>query len=122
MKKNKIVFWVSTSIVGGMMAFSGFNYFSSPDMMAAFTHLGFPDYFRMELGVAKILGGFALLLPLVPKNIKEWAYAGFGITLISAIIAHMAMGDPISMAVAPAVFLGLLAVSYIFYKKNHGVK
>jgi hypothetical protein len=57
-----------------------------------FTHLGFPDYFRVELSWAKFLGVAVLLAP-VSARLKEWAYAGFAITLASALIAHFALGD-----------------------------
>ena len=59
-------------------------------MAEAFTHLGFPDYFRVELAWAKLLGVVLLLAP-VPARLKEWAYAGFAITLGSALIAHFAV-------------------------------
>ena len=61
-------------------------------MAEAFTHLGFPAYFRVELSWAKLLGVVLLLAP-VPARLKEWAYAGFAINLGSAIIAHLAVGD-----------------------------
>ena len=63
-----------------------------PQVAEAFTHLGFPDYFRVELAWAKLLGVVLLLAP-VPSRLKEWAYAGFAITLGSALIAHFAVGD-----------------------------
>jgi len=58
----------------------------------AFQHLGFPDYFRVELSWAKFLA-IAVLLAPVPARLKEWAYAGFAITLVSALIAHFSVGD-----------------------------
>ena len=58
----------------------------------AFTHLGFPAYFREELAWAKLLGVVLLLAP-VPARLKEWAYAGFAIDLASALIAHLSVGD-----------------------------
>src|SRR5215203_6730917 len=56
------------------------------------SHLGFPGYFRMELSWAKLLGVVLLLAPL-PARLKEWAYAGFAITLGSALIPHLSVGD-----------------------------
>src|SRR3954454_24861614 len=63
-----------------------------PQVAAMFTHLGFPAYFRVELSWAKLLGVVLLLAP-VSARLKEWAYAGFAITLASALIAHFAAGD-----------------------------
>src|SRR5688572_18616992 len=65
---------------------------SLPQVAEAFAHLGFPDYFRIELSLAKLLGVVVLLAP-VPARLKEWAYAGFAFDIISAIIAHVAVGD-----------------------------
>jgi hypothetical protein len=118
MKKNKIIYWASTGIISAMMLFSAFGYFTNEEMKNGFTHLGFPDYFRIELGAAKAIGALALLIPMIPVKLKEFAYAGFGIVFISAIIAHLASGDAVSMAITPVVMLGILSVSYIYYKKE----
>jgi hypothetical protein len=119
MKKNTLIYWISTGLLSLMMLFSAYNYFTTPQMKAAFEHLGFADYFRNELAVAKILGAIVLLVPQMPVKIKEWAYAGFGITFISAAIAHVSSGDPASVAVMPVIFFIVLAVSNIYlYKKN----
>jgi hypothetical protein len=115
--KNKIIYWTTTGIISAMMVFSAYGYFSNPDMKAAFVHLGFPDYFRIELAVLKIIGALALILPQVPSKIKSLAYFGFALTFVSAFIAHTASGDPISVAVVPIVFLVILGVSYTFYGK-----
>ncbi len=82
-----VAFWLSTGLIALSMTMSAVAYLTQPVMAQAFTHLGFPSYFRVELGIAKLLGVAALLAP-VPARVKEWAYAGFGITLISASLAH----------------------------------
>ncbi len=115
MKKNQIIYWVFTSIVAVMMTFSAYMYITSPLIKAAFVHLGFPDYFRIELAIFKILGAIVLLAPL-PARLKEWAYAGFTITYISAITAHTSV-DGIQTAVGPIVFLVLLAISYFYFRR-----
>lgn len=56
MKKNTIIYWTSTGIIALMMAFSAYSYLAKPEMAAAFKHLGFPDYLRLELAAAKFLG------------------------------------------------------------------
>jgi hypothetical protein len=119
MNKNKIIYWTTTGIITAMMLFSAFGYFTNADMKAAFVHLGFPNYFRIELGVLKILGALTLILPMISDKVKSFAYFGFALTFISAFIAHYASGDPISVAVAPIVFLVILGVSYIL---SHKVK
>jgi len=117
MKKNKIIYWASTGIIGAMMLFSAYGYLTSEAMKAAFVHLGFPGYFRIELAIAKITGAIVLLVPVIPKRIKEFAYFGFAITFISAFIAHTSSGDPISVAIMPLLFSGILLVSYIYNDK-----
>ncbi len=117
MKSQKITYWVTTSIVALMMLMSGPMYFVSPEAIEGFRKIGFPDFFRMELGAAKVIGALVLLIPMIPSRIKEWAYAGFGITFISAFIAHLASGDPMSKAIAPIVVLAVLAVSNVTYHK-----
>jgi hypothetical protein len=117
MNKNKIIYWATTGIVVAMMLFSAFGYFTNADMKAAFVHLGFPDYFRIELGTLKVFGALALILPAVSGKIKEFAYFGFALTFVSAFIAHTASGDPMSVAIMPIVFLIILAVSYYYQDK-----
>jgi hypothetical protein len=121
MKKDKIIYWVTTGIVAAMMVFSAYGYFTNQEMKGAFVHLGFPNYFRIELGVMKILGALALILPMVPKKLKEFAYFGFALTFISAFIGHYASGDPLPTPIMPLIFLGILATSYIYKNKiqNH---
>ena len=112
---KRTIYWITTAIVCSVMVFSAINFnLRNPlgPMKGAFAHLGLPDYFRIELTVAKILGVLALLMPNVPYTIREFAYFGFGITLVSASIAHFSSGDSLMFIVDPLVFLSLLIVSY----------
>lgn len=79
-----------------MMLANVYNYFFNPALPVAFTQLGFPDWFRIELGIAKLLGAFALGIPLISARVGEWAFAGFFIGFFSAVIAHYEAGDPVS--------------------------
>lgn len=117
MKSVKIIYWTTTVLVGVMMLFSTYMYFTAADVKQGFVHLGFPDYFRVELAIAKLLGALALLLPVVPARVKEWAYAGFAINFISAFIAHIASGDTLSGSAFPLVLLAILVASYISKEK-----
>ena len=116
MKTIKIIYWVSTGLFAFMMSYSAYAYLSNPAMDQAFQHLGYPSYFRIELAVAKFLGAVLLLAP-VAARVKEWVYAGFGIVLISAFIAHVSLGDPLNVAVMPLVFSLLLAASYLTFHR-----
>ena len=116
MKKEKIIYWTATGIVAAIMLWSAFNFSLNKEMRGTFAHFGLPDWFRIELSVAKILGALALVIPTIPNRIKEFAYGGFAITPISALIAHSASGDGIS-SIDPLLFLGILVVSYFYYYK-----
>jgi len=116
MKAIKTPYWISTIILCLFMAFSAFLYVTAPAMPANFHHLGFPDYFRVELAVGKIIGVIFLLAPL-RRRYKEWAYAGFSIVFISAFIAHTMAGDPFEMRLGPVVAMVILVISYVTYHR-----
>ncbi|WP_426668284.1 DoxX family protein [Mucilaginibacter sp. McL0603] len=118
MKAIKITYWITTAIVGLMMFYSAYAYLTQDAMVQAFHHLGYPDYFRVELAIGKVLGAILLIAPVSAK-IKEWVYAGFVITFISAFIAHTASGDPVNYRVMPVIFLVLMLVSYFTYHKQN---
>ena len=120
MKASKgivIGFWISTVLFSLQMGFTAFAQLQLPQVAETFTHLGFPAYFRVELSWAKFLGLAAILVPMVPARLKEWAYAGFAFTLVSALIAHLAVGDP-PAAWVWSVGTGVLwACSYFFFRR-----
>lgn len=108
----KIAYWITTVLFCLLMTFSAYAYLSGgAQVVDGFHHLGYPDYFRQALGVAKILGVLSLLVPLVPPTLREWAYAGFAFDLIAAAVSHSASGDGASKAIPPLVILGILLVS-----------
>jgi hypothetical protein len=116
MKRDRIIYWVVTSIVALMGLMAGVMYFANPMVGEGFKALGFPDYFRVELGTAKIIGALVLILPMIPNRVKEWAYAGFAIVFISASIAHGVVQGA-GAAVSPMISLVLLVVSYVYFGK-----
>ncbi len=83
------------------MSFTAYAQLQLPQVAGAFAHLGYPAYFRIELSWAKLAGVAALLVPMVPARLKEWAYAGFAMTLVSALVAHLAVGDGIQAWIWP---------------------
>ena len=114
-----IGFWIATVLLCLQMGFTAYAQLQLPQVAQAFAHLGFPAYFRVELSWAKFAGIVALLAP-VPARVKEWAYAGFAITLVSALIAHLAVGDgpeAWGFAVGTGVLWGL---SYGFWRRTQG--
>ena len=100
-----------------MMLLSALQMLFNPQLATDFVHLGFPGYFRIELALAKIIGVLVLIIPKIPIRIKEWAYAGFGIVLISASIAHFVSGDPIGNVIFPVAIFAILIFSNIYLHK-----
>src|SRR5260221_3232077 len=117
MKKDQIIYWTATGIVAAIMLWSALNFSLNKEMEGAFAHLGLPNWFRVELTVAKILGALVLLIPTIPNRMKEFAYGGFAITLISASIAHSPSGDGLD-SFGPLVFFGGLIVFYRYYHQD----
>lgn len=117
MKHTNIIYWAVTALVSLQLILAGTMYFTSTEVASGFVHLGFPDYFRQELGIAKLIAAVLIIMPMVPLRVKEWTYAGLAITFASAFIAHTAV-DGASTGIAPLVSLALLVVSYIYMHKR----
>jgi hypothetical protein len=120
MKPSKaylVGFWISTAFFALQMGFTAYAQLRLPQVAAAFAHLGFPAYFRIELSWAKFAGLLVLLLPLFPARLKEWAYAGFAFTLVSALIAHFAVGEGFAAWGWAAGTLVLWGLSYFFWRR-----
>ena len=115
-KPMVVGFWIATALFCLQIGFTAFAQLRLPQVAEAFTHLGFPAYFRVELSWAKFLGVLLLLAP-VPARLKEWAYAGFAITLGSALIAHFSVGDGLEAWGWAAGTSVLWALSYFFWRR-----
>lgn len=113
-QKTKTLYWVAKSFISFFMVFSAYYSYSHAEDLRA---LGFPDYFRIELVTAKIIGAILLLIPQLPSRIKEWIYAGFVITMISAMIAHICSHDPISKVLFVAFDFMLIVISIQYVHK-----
>jgi uncharacterized membrane protein YphA (DoxX/SURF4 family) len=112
MDKRLIGFWVATALFClAMTAGGSMNLMRAEMQKEAMTALGYPDYLMTILGVAKILGVIALLIPGVPL-LKEWAYAGFTFDLLGAAASHAFVGDALAEIIMPLVILAIAAASY----------
>lgn len=120
-KRNKIIYWISTIWLALGMAATGIQQLFhmkveealAPPGVYGITQLGYPVYLLTILGVWKILGVIALLIPKFPL-LKEWAYAGFFFLLTGAIFSHIATGHSMSELFPSALLLALLVVSWYF--------
>jgi DoxX-like family len=116
-KTTLIGFWVATGLFCLQIGFTAYAQLKLPQVAQAFSHLGFPDYFRVQLSWAKLVGVVVLLAPPVPARLKEWAYAGFAFDLGSAVIAHLAVGDGAQAWGWAAGTLVLWGLSYYFWRR-----
>ncbi len=117
MKKEKIFYWTATIFIflfeGVMPALTSHTEMAKEGVR----HLGYPDYFSTMLMVFKVVGTLALLIPQVPKRVKEWAYAGFAIDFIAAAVSHCVVDGFTILSFFPLVIFAILIVSYIYYHK-----
>lgn len=120
MKKNKLIYWTSTTLIA---LFEGvLPALTSQTELAkeGIRHLGYPEYFGNALVVFKILGVLVLVIPQVPKRLKEWAYAGFTFNFLFAAISHGAVDGFNGQTFFPLVVLGILLLSYRSYHQLEG--
>ena len=104
--------WITTGLFAAMMIVSGILYVSGFAPVAeGIRTLGYPDSFRVMIGVAKLLGAPTLLLPR-RSTLRDWAYAGFVFDLVGAMVAHLSHGDGARHVVPAAFALALVATSY----------
>jgi len=117
MKKTKIIFWVATGLLAAMLGIGAvYDAISAPEAVEHVTRIGYPAYIVPFLGVAKLLGVIAILVPGYPR-VKEWAYAGIFYDLLGAFYSHIAFGDGPDMWAGFIIGFILIAVSYIYYHK-----
>ena len=121
MKTTKIIYWVSTSIIC-LFALSAVQ-MNSEMAIEGSKHILIPRYLSLEISIGQLIGLVLLIVPAVPKRFKEWAYVGFGIMYISALVAHIAVGDPfVTYGLMAVLFFGLLLASYISFHKLQEAK
>ena len=123
-KRNKLIYWIATSWLAlGMVSTGAVQLFKAKegqggvDMM---THLGYPVYMITLLGIGKILGVTAVLIPKFPL-LKEWAYAGFFFIMSGAIFSHIVSGDALTAIFPSLLLLVLTLVSWYFRPESRRV-
>ncbi|MCA1590947.1 MAG: DoxX family protein [Acidobacteria bacterium] len=113
-KTTKIIYWIATIWLAlGMTSTAIVQLIKMPDGVEAVSRLGYPVYLLTILGVWKILGVVAVLIPKFPR-LKEWAYAGFFFAMSGAAISHIIMGDPMGEIFPSLLLLTLTVVSWYF--------
>ena len=118
MKNTKTLFWIFTGLFAAFMLFSAIpDVFVIPDAAAFITQLGYPKYFVPFIGIAKVLGVIAILIPGYPR-IKEWAYAGLAFDLIGATYSQLATAGFKVQMLFMIIPIGLGLLSYVYYHKK----
>jgi hypothetical protein len=116
-KTDKIIFWTATILIflfeGVMPALTSQTELAKEGVR----HLGYPDYFGNALVVFKILGSLILVIPQLPKRVKEWAYAGFTFDFLFASISHYSVDGFDFQTIFPLIVLVILMISYIYFHK-----
>ena len=116
-KKYKVYFWISTGFIflmeGVMPALTSQTELAKEGI----SHLGYPQYFGNALVIFKVLGVLALVIPNLPKRIKEWAYAGFIFDFLFASISHGVVDGINFQTFLPLIVLLILMISYVNYNR-----
>ena len=113
-KRDKIIYWISTLWLAlGMTSTGLVQLLKTQEEVDRMTHLGYPVYLLTIIGVWKLLGTVAVLIPKFPL-LKEWAYAGFFFNISGALFSHIASGSPMSDLFPPLLLLTLTAISWYF--------
>ncbi|WP_298758215.1 DoxX family protein [uncultured Psychroserpens sp.] len=113
----KITYWITTLILSLFLLWSSYSYIFSSSAIKGVKDLGFPDFFRIQLAILKLLAVLIILIPVISLQIKQWAYVGIILFFITAFIAHMAHKDPIIINLVNLVLIGLTITSYIYLHK-----
>ena len=117
-KRNKFIYWVATAwLCLGMVSTGIVQTIKLEQEVAMMTHLGYPVYLLTMLGICKILGVIAILIPKYPI-LKEWAYAGFFFNMTGAIISHIFLSDSIDKILPSLLLLLLTMLSWYFKPSN----
>jgi len=112
MKTRIIFYWIATALTAFVFLSGGVGELMRPAaVMEGMAHLGYPAYFVTILGVWKLLGGIAVLLPKT-SLLKEWAYAGMFFDLSGAAASHASVGDPPLKVATPIIILGIVIASW----------
>jgi len=113
-KRNKIIYWIFTLWLAlGMVSTATVQLLNQKEEVERITQLGYPIYFLTLIGIWKIAGVVATLIPKFPV-LKEWAYAGFFFAMSGAVISHLATGNSINKIFPSLLLLALTVISWYF--------
>jgi len=112
---TKVIYWITTSLIT-LAQIPGAFMINTNMATQTCTHLGLPRWLMVEASIGSTIGALILIIPMW-KWLKDWAYVAFGITFISAFVAHVTIDGFGSEAIQAIIFFGVLFTSYIYYHK-----
>ncbi len=118
--KQNILYWIITGLFSAFMIFSSIGGLKPEPETVVYLHdhLGYPIYFIQWISVFKIIGAIAILLPMVPARVKEWAYFGFFIDLVTGAYSFFAVGDPVAQWAPMFLFIAVLVWAYVLHHRQ----
>ncbi|MCX6703582.1 MAG: DoxX family protein [Candidatus Zambryskibacteria bacterium] len=116
MKKEKIIYWISTGILG-LFILPGIFFINSSFALEGMQHLGIPSWLGLEVGIASFVAGLVLVIPFFKGWVKEQAYTGLGIVYLSAFFGHLSVDGLVPTTLQALVMFGILLLSYVYYHK-----
>lgn len=124
MKRINLAYWIITGLFSAFMIFSSIGGISLNEQAVAYLHdhMGYPLYFIQFISVAKIIGAIAILVPMVPSRVKEWAYFGFFVDLVAAVFSFIALGDTVAQWAPMFLFIAVLLVAYWLHHKRASIR
>lgn len=120
MKKTNIAYWIITALFSAFMIWSSIGGITLHEQAVTYLHdhMGYPLYFIQWISWAKVIGAVAIILPMVPARVKEWAYFGFFLDLMTAVYSFIALGDPVAQWAPMLLFIAVLLVAYWLHHKR----
>jgi DoxX-like family len=116
-KTLAVSYWTATVLFAVLLVMDGLGGVMQAEAgKEALKHLGYPVYFLPLAGVAKLLAAAAILQSRFP-TVKEWAFAGFAFTCFGAFFSRLAVGDGAGLLAFPVIFLGIMLVPYVLWKR-----
>ncbi|MGL6126430.1 DoxX family protein [Chryseobacterium artocarpi] len=120
-KRKRIIYWIFTLWMSlGMVSTAIVQLMKNKDELTNFTNLGYPAYLMFIIGVWKILGVIAILMPK-RLLLKEWAYAGFFFVMSGAVISHLIVGDVAGRTLPAVLLFVLVIISWYFRPANRKI-
>ena len=111
---ERVIYWFFLALTLLFLVYFGIQDLQrTPDVTSAIQHLGYPWYFSYLLGAGKLLAAAVLAYPKT-RLLREWAYAGITIELISSFVSHSFLHDPWPLRIAPLFILTIVAIAFHF--------